>query len=184
MASVILTGADGVDYLVAAVGTDLGPAVRAQTGGGGGGVANPGDRQVFASGLASPKATVGGWSLLQNGVSYFSGYRTNNGTAALNDSITTYEVWLDAGTWQCDILGQSGTNGGILTGALVGATTLTFPTTADQYNTSNAGFGANLGSVTVTTGGLFSFRLTLTSKNASSSAYRMFFSGAFLTRTA
>jgi hypothetical protein len=144
-----------------------------------------GDRQVLINGLGTPKATVGTWSLLNNSSAYNSGY-VQNGTSAQNDAITFYEVWLDAGTWNLDLLGLSNTDGAIVTPSLINrrGRIITIAGTQDQYGVTASAIRTALPGIIVVVSGSYSLKVTVTAKNASSSAFRARFSGAILTRTA
>lgn len=136
--------------------------------------------------LASAKATVGTWAYNASSAIYFNGYYGNTGSSALNDSVTTYEVWLKPGTWQIDCLGLTGTDAGIATVYLIGPDgTLTNATTWDLYLGSAIANRTTLATnFTVAKAGLYSVKFTATSKNASSSAYRIRVSAAILTKSA
>jgi hypothetical protein len=94
-------------------------------------------------------------------------------------------VWLDAGTWQITLTGFSGADGGQITAALVGGSTVSYSGNQDQYAASGTLAGpTTLTGISVSTAGLYAVQLTIATKNASSSGYRCRMCEIVLTRTA
>jgi hypothetical protein len=145
-----------------------------------------GTRQYRVDGLGVPKSAVGTWTLGQSGSAFYGGYRQNSGTSALNDSLTSYEVFLDAGTWNLDLVGFKGADGAIVTPSLVSGRgrVVAISGTQDQYAASGAAAFDTFTGIDVKVSGLYSLIVKATGKNASSSGYRVRFSGGILTRTA
>ena len=146
-------------------------------------------RQVPIIGLQTPKAVTGSWNYQQNSSAYFAGYITNNGSSANGDAVTFYDVWLDSGTWQLDLLGESGTNGALVFPTLVGPSGTISPTSSPtdqgQYAASSAALRTNFTGYAITIPGLYTLVCTINGRNASNTTgYIARVSGGILTRTA
>ena len=123
---------------------------------------DPSNNATVITGPMTPLASVGTWSANQG--AFFFGYRITN-TGTQNDYVE-WEVSLAQGCWNLDFFHDVGTNRGIYTVSLDGVTV----GSVDGY----AGSGANAKTtvpVQVTRRGTQKLRVTLATKNASSSSY-------------
>ena len=92
-----------------------------------------------------------------------------------------WDVLLDAGTFEFSLIHRQGPDRGIYTVAVAGAT---LGTTIDGYSSGGANSVGTITGVTVATAGIVPVRLTMASKNASSSGHAGYISGFTLSRTA
>lgn len=134
--------------------------------------------QVRVDFLGTPLAQVGFTNMLQNNAYWFAG-AVDNGAGAQNSYIE-YEVPLAPGTWTIDLFHRTGPNRGIYTLSLDG----TNVGTVDGYNASALNQRTSVAGVTVAAGGVKALRVTMATKNASSTAYVGLLSAVVLIRTA
>lgn len=149
-----------------------------------------GTQQQIVDMLQTPKAaTASAWNYQQQSASYGDGYITNSSSDANNDSVTFYAVKLDAGTWQLDLFGYSGTDGAFIYPTLVGPAGTISPTSSpayvDQYAASAGALRTNLTGFAVTEPGLYSLVCTVNGRNASNTTgYKARIGKGILTKTA
>jgi hypothetical protein len=134
-------------------------------------------RQIPIAFWATPKATTGGAWAAQGGAGILPVYMQSSG--AQNDS-ATYDFACDAGTYTLDFYHFAGSSRGIYTLAIDG---VTVGTTIDGYNSSTTTTISTITGI-VLTAGQHTFKMTMATKNASSSNYYAVAVSAVLTRTA
>lgn len=145
-----------------------------------------GARHISVPLYATPAATSASsiWAAATNGSVASNMSMSNGGSGLQNDSFDTYDVWLDAGTWQIDLFSIKAASGGIVTVSLLGPDGTIVCGTQDEYNATTAQQQTTLTGIAVTNPGLYRLRLKVTSKNASSSGFIARVGEAILTRTA
>lgn len=135
-------------------------------------------RAAMIMGVSTPKTTSGAWTPAQNNAAYFASYNLSAG--AQNNSIT-FDFMGSGGTYTIDIFCLTAANAGIYSISIDGAATAA---TLDSYTAGTAAAKLTATSITVTGNGTHTIKLTMATKNGSSSSYFGFLSGISLVRTA
>lgn len=136
-----------------------------------------GTGHVFISQLALRDNVVGTWSLVSSG-SWVNHQRFNS-TTAQNDEASC-SIYLAAGTYKLVVLAGKNSNCAIVEFFLDATSLGTF----DTYAAGAVSASTEITGITVSSAGIKTFRCLCGSKNASSSAYRLNFSGAVFQKTA
>jgi hypothetical protein len=121
-------------------------------------------------------ASVGTWTNANDSSCIFSGYRANG---AQNDSIT-WHVPVTAGTWKVQVVHTTNSNFGIVTVSIGGTVVGTIDTYAAVLARNVVG---EIAGVVVPDSGLQALRLSVPTKNASSSNYIVRLQSIALVRT-
>lgn len=135
------------------------------------GTDTPGYTWELAGAWMGVKASSGTWARSQASSKFAGGSWNNAGSAASGD-YSEWDIWLDAGTFTFSSEASKSTDSGIWDGKLDGTSKGTVdayasPSTENNYLTIT---GASVSAPTTPV----TFRLTSTTKNASSSAYGMY----------
>lgn len=127
----------------------------------------------------SPKATVGFTSAGYVASRFFTSQRTNYSVKAQNDYVE-YDVALSAGTYTFDLFHEKAADYGIVTVAINGTSVGTIDTYSASFAPTTIG---SITAITVAASGRQTVRLTVSSKNASSTNFGIVFNGFAMTRT-
>lgn len=124
------------------------------------------------------KSKVGAWTRNNVTVSLGMGYYSSDGT---QNNELTWDVWLDSGTWKLAQVHTASTNVGIYTWQLNGVSIGTI----DGYAGSAAhNTYSEITGISVTTPALYTLKLLMATKNASSSSYSTNLASVALIKTA
>lgn len=126
--------------------------------------------------------TIGGgtgWTYPSYAPSFFG----SDGTV---DGEVRYKIYLDAGTYTFKNWYGTGTDKGIITWGFIteGGGTTTIGSGTDTYNAATAAISVTATGVSFTDGGYYTLFFKASTKNASSSSYKLWYFGTQITRTA
>lgn len=131
-----------------------------------GGVDTPGYTWMYLPWMGE-KAKGGTWARSQDSAKFGGGSYNSD---ALSGSYLEWDIWLDAGTHKFASVASKAADSGIWDIQLNGVSKATIDMYASPATPNNY---VEATGITVTTSGVYTFRLTSTTKNASSSAYGM-----------